>query len=279
MKTHDPELEQFKRSVDLVEYSRRTGYELRPNDGAVGLAVLDHPNRDRIVVGRHADGPWIYASVPDYALRPLGEPAAHALSRLRHCIDRATDKGTIVEFVQERDWTARRAEVPLDLVRERLREFRATGVALDFEGPLRAPASAEGRERFARSSSEVVGPTSPPELNQRRYDWSAPVPGAPRETEVEERRRRWREAQAAVDRQIDAARDIAAARQPAGAPSPARDASGRAAPDLSRSERGESLAPKNKSELERRRYDWNPAPPGVDPLVRPARNRGPDRDR
>jgi len=279
MKTHDPELEQFKRTVDLVDYARRTGYELRPNDGAVGLAVLDHPNRDRIVVGRHPDGPWIYASVPDYALRPPGEPAAHALSRLRHCIDRATDRGTIVEFVQQRDWTARRAEVPLDLVRERLREFRATGVPLDFEGPLRAPASAEGRERFARPSGEVARPTSPSEINQRRYDWSPPVSGAPRETEVEERRRRWREAQAAVDRQIDAAREVAAARQLAGAPSPARDASGRPAPDRSRTERGESLAPKNKSELERRRYDWNPAPPGADPLVRPARNRGPDRDR
>ena len=279
MKTHDPELEQFKRSVDLVEYARRTGYELRPNDGAVGLTVLDHPSRDRIVVGRHPDGPWIYASVPDYALRPPGEPAAHALSRLRHCIDRATDRGPIVEFVQARDWTARRAEVPLDLVRERLREFRTTGVPLDFEGPLRAPASAEGRGRFARPPGEVARPTSPPELNQRRYDWAPPVPGAARETEVEERRRRWREAQAAVDRQINAAREVAGARQLAGAPSPARDAIGRAAPDRSRTERGESLAPKNKSDLERRRYDWNPAPPGVDALGRPTRNRTPDRDR
>jgi hypothetical protein len=50
MKTHDPELEEFKRTIDLVEYAKKTGYEPRPNDGALGLTVLDHPNGDRVVV-------------------------------------------------------------------------------------------------------------------------------------------------------------------------------------------------------------------------------------
>ncbi|HTB74303.1 MAG TPA: hypothetical protein VK762_13720, partial [Polyangiaceae bacterium] len=74
-KLHDPELELFKRAIDLPDYAKRAGYELRPQDGAPGLTVLDHPNRDRIVVGQHPNGPWIYASVPDYTLRAPGEPA------------------------------------------------------------------------------------------------------------------------------------------------------------------------------------------------------------
>src|ERR1700691_85270 len=132
-----PDPEQFKRSIDLVEYAKRTGYEPRPTEGAHGLTVLDHPNRDGIVVARSPNGPWIYASVTEYEPRAPGEPAEHALSRLRHCIDRAKDKGSIVDFVQQRDGTARRAEVPLDHARERLREFLATGRPLDFEGALR----------------------------------------------------------------------------------------------------------------------------------------------
>ena len=82
-KLHDPELELFKRTVDLADYAKRAGYELRPQDGAPGLTVLDHPNRDRIVVGQHPNGPWVYASVPDYTLRAPGEPAEQALARLR----------------------------------------------------------------------------------------------------------------------------------------------------------------------------------------------------
>jgi hypothetical protein len=114
---HDPELELFKRTVDLADYAKRAGYELRPQDGAPGLTVLDHPNRDRIVVGQHPNGLWVYASVPDYALRAPGEPAAEALARLRRAIDRSKDKGTVVEFVQQRDPMAGRAVVPLDQVR------------------------------------------------------------------------------------------------------------------------------------------------------------------
>src|SRR5580704_12189947 len=119
-KLHDPELELCKHAVDLADYAKRAGYELRPQDGAPGLTVLDHPNRDRIVVGQHPNGLWVYASVPDYTLRAPGEPAAEALARLRSAIDRSKDKGTIVEFMQQRDPLALRGDVALDQVRDRL---------------------------------------------------------------------------------------------------------------------------------------------------------------
>jgi hypothetical protein len=90
--------------------------------------VLDHPNRDRIVVGQSPMGPWIYASVPEYVPRTAGEPEADALARLRRAIDRSADKGTIVEFVQQRDPLARRGDVSPEQVRDRLRTFRATGL-------------------------------------------------------------------------------------------------------------------------------------------------------
>jgi hypothetical protein len=84
MKTHDPELEELKRAIELVEYAKKTGYEPRPNDGALGLTVLDHPNGDRIVVARSPSGPWMYASVTDYAPRaPGGVDAARPKPRNR----------------------------------------------------------------------------------------------------------------------------------------------------------------------------------------------------
>jgi len=68
--------DRIERTIDLVEYAKRAGYEPWPNDGACGLSVLDHPRGDRIVVARSPDGPWIYASVADYAPRTPGEPTA-----------------------------------------------------------------------------------------------------------------------------------------------------------------------------------------------------------
>lgn len=289
---HDPELEQFKRSIDLVAYAKKAGYEPRPDDGAHGLTVLDHPNRDRIVVARIPSGPWIYASVTDYAPRAPGEPAEQALARLRHSIDRANDGGSIVEFVQQRDWTARRGEVPIDLARERLREFRATGRPLDFEGPLRPPPYTSGRERSAdpardgpRTGAEVapgegIARRNGPELHQRRYDGAPPVPNAPHETEVDARLRRWREAQAAVDLKV---RGPGEAAGPAGSPAAVaplvRDGKGQPLPDKPSTDRSESLGPMKNSELHRRRYDWTPTSAGVDPLGRATRSRTPDRGR
>jgi hypothetical protein len=282
-KLHDPELEQFKRAIDLLEYATRAGYEPRPQDGALGLTVLDHPNRDRIVVGRHADGPWIYASVPDYALRPPGEPAAHALSRLRHCIDHATDKGTIVEFVRQRDPWARRGEVPLDQVRDRLRTFRATGLALDFEGALcpppypRSPERAVERDRDPLPSGGSVGPK--PELHRRRYDWTPPVDGRALETEEERRLRQRRETQAAIERRERAAREVQPPAPPAPKPAPLAKDPGRPTPDRPPTDRGVAITSPDKPELGRRRYDWTPAPTGIDAIVRGPRGPSGGRER
>jgi hypothetical protein len=292
-KLHDPELEQFKRSIDLVDYAKRAGYEPRAQDGAPGLTVLDHPNRDRIVVARRSpSGPWIYASVTDYEPRAPGEPAADALSRLRYSIDRAKDKGSIVDFVQQRDGAARRGEVPLEHARERLRDFLATGRPLDFEGALRPPPYASGRERSADPAQGGQGPGAQvapgevtaqrrnAELHQRRYDWSPPVPNAPRETEVDERLRPWREAQAAVDLKVHGPGEgTAPAGSPAAVPPPARDGKARPLPDKPPTDRSESLGQKKNSELHRRRYDWTPTPADLDPLVRLSRSRSPDRGR
>jgi hypothetical protein len=153
---HEP----FKRTLDRVEYAKRAGYEPRPNDGARGLTVLDPPHRGRIGVAR-SPGPWIDASVTDSAPRAPGEPAEPVPSRLRPCIDRATGKGSIVDFVQQRDGTARRGEVPLDPARERLREFLAAGRPLDFEGTLQSPPDGAAYERSSVRSCGASQPDGP----------------------------------------------------------------------------------------------------------------------
>jgi hypothetical protein len=275
----DPELEQFKRTIDLVAYAKKAGYEPRAQEGAPGLTVLDHPNRDRIVVAQRAGGRWIYASVTDYAPRAPGEPAEQALARLRHSIDRAKDRGSIVEFVQQRDWTLRRGEVPLDLARDRLRQFLATGRPLDFEGPLRPPPYASGRERSA-DPAEGIARRSNRELHQRRYDWAPAVPNVPHETEVDKRLRRWREAQAAVDLKVQGPGEAAGpAGSPAGVSPLARDGKGPPSPDKPPTDRSESLGQRKNSELHRRRYDWTPAPPRGEAIERMTRARSTDRDR
>ncbi|MGH7439823.1 MAG: hypothetical protein ACRENE_29395, partial [Polyangiaceae bacterium] len=186
-KLHDPELEQFKRNVDLVYYARQAGYEVRPDDGVPGLTVLEHPNRDRIAVARAPAGPWVYASVPDYALKAADEPPEQAMARLCRSIGGSQDKGSVVEFVQQRDPLARHGDVPLDQVRNRLRTYQATGVPLDSEGALTPPPYPRGRERALEPeplpSAGSVDPKS--ELNRRRYDWSPPIENGPRETEVD----------------------------------------------------------------------------------------------
>jgi hypothetical protein len=282
-KQHDPELELFKRTLDLADYAKRAGYELRPQDGAAGLTVLDHPNRDRIVVGQHPNGLWVYASVPDYTLRAPGEPAAEALARLRGAIDRSKDKGTVVEFVQQRDPMAGRGAVPLDQVRDRLRSFRATGLPLDFEGALSPPPYPRGRElaieqgRDAMPSGRSGGPKS--ELNRRRYDWSPRVENGPRETEVERRLREWRDAQVAIDRRQRAVREVQPPAPPAPQPIPPPRDPGRSIPGQSPADRVTPTVSPGKSELGRRRYEWTPAPPGLDALIRGPRGPAGGRER
>jgi hypothetical protein len=282
-KLHDPELEYFKRSVDLADYAKRAGYEPRPHDGAAGLTVLDHPNRDRIVVGQHTNGVWVYASVPDYALRAPGEPEANALARLRHSIDRSADKGSIVEFIRQRDPRTIEREVPLETVRARLRSFAVVGLQLDFEGALAPPPYPRSRDRTVERGGDSSLPDrsvgSQSELNRRRYDWSPPIENGPRETEVDQRLRRWKEAQAALDVRVRGRGEVVGpTRSPATAAtsSPARDATNSISPAT---DRDESARQRKNSELNRRRYDWTPAPEGLDALLRAPRGRNPDRGR
>ncbi|MGH7437426.1 MAG: hypothetical protein ACRENE_17245 [Polyangiaceae bacterium] len=280
-KLHDPELEHFKRAVDLADYAKRAGYEPRPQDGAAGLTVLDHQNSDRIVVGQHPSGQWVYASVPDYTPRSPGEPANEALSRLRGAIGRSQDKGTIVEFIEQRDPRTLERVVPLETVRGRLRSFAVVGLPLDFEGALAPPPYPRSREHAIEQ-----GRNPPPaersveaksELNRRRYDWSPPVANGPRETEVERRLRGWREAQAAIDRRQTAAREVQSPSPQVPHPAPLPKDPGRPIPGHAPADRGATPVSPGKSELGRRRYDWTPAPPGLDALLRGPR--GPGRER
>jgi hypothetical protein len=284
MKTHDPELERFKRTLDLVEYAQKTGYEPRPHDGAPGLTVLDHPHRDRIVIARSPHGPWIYATVADYEPRAPGESAEHALSRLRHCIDRATDKGSIVEFVASRDAAA----VSLERVRERLRAYGETGRVLDLDGARDGLAHERSRasrgatpndERVAPAERTVVRPH--PELNRRRYDWTPPAAGAPRETEVERRLRRWREAQETLDRPRSATPQVPGRDTPPASPRALTRAANPSVPPPGppSTDRSAGLGRSDKPEPARRRYDWTPAPAGMDAIAPKPRPRSPDRGR
>jgi hypothetical protein len=290
--THDPELEQFKCTIDLVDYAKKAGYDPRPFDVGTGLTLLDHPNGDRMIVARTRSGEWIYAGARDYTPRRPGESPGDALARLRLHVRRTTDQGTIVEFAQSRQRTSYWTELPLERVRERLREFQRPVPALDLERVQRPPAHATHRERSLAPvqgghqadgqplSGEEAARRVNSELNRRRYDWTPPPPNGPKETQVDERLRRWREAQASIDLKVRGPREAAApARSPAAVPPPGRDAKGPSLPDRPPIDRNESLGQKKNAELNRRRYDWTPAPAGVDALVREPRNRSPDRGR
>jgi hypothetical protein len=234
---------------------------------------------------------WIYATMNAYEPLP-GESPDTASQRMRECIHRAADKGSIVEFVQHRDWTARQSEVPLEVVRERLRHYRDTGRLLDSEGPLTGPAAVRigqpgvdpasdvkravagrvGTDEIARGAD---GREAKAELNRRRYDWM-PSPPAPPETDVERRLRLWREAQGALDRGRE--REVPSPAQSSQTVNPAArlPADPKLSPALS-PDRGHR--PPEKSELNRRRYDWTPAPDVLGAIARPPRGRGPERGR
>ena len=194
-KLHDPELELFKRTVDLAEYAKRAGYELRPQDGAPGLTVLDHPNRDRIVVGQQPERPvdlrvgarlhaagarragGAGACTPPQRDRPLEGQGDHrrvraaarcvGASRARHA---RPGHGIACAAFEPRVFPS------TSRVRSLHRRTRAVASAPSNRAAIRCP-------RAARSHPN-------PELNRRRYDWSPPVESGPRETEVERRLRR-----------------------------------------------------------------------------------------
>jgi hypothetical protein len=249
---HDSELEHFKRTIDLFEYAKKTGYEVRAVDIPKEVVLLQHPNRDRIVVAQRPNGAWIYASVTDYAPRSAAESPESAARRLRDCIERARDKGSIVEFVQMRDWTARRGEVPLERVRERLRTYRDSGLPLDFEGPLNPPR------------------IDPRELNQRRSD-RTPAPIAPHETDVERRLRRWDAAERSLVEHRSQRTDRRACQTEAAAAARTLE--------VPRAPRDRRARPeRERTEVGRRRYD-GPPPLDVAAAIARRRDRGPERGR
>jgi hypothetical protein len=261
MPRHDPELEEFKRSIDLVEYAKKAGYQPRPFDVGTGLTLLDHPNGDRMIVAKTRSGEWIYAGARDYSPpRHPGESPGDALARLRLHIRRTRDQGTIVEFAQSRQRTSYWTELPLDRVRERLREFQRPVPALDLERVQRPTAHATHRERSIAPlqdghqadrqplSGEGAARRVNPELNRRRYDWTPLPPNGPKETQVDERLRRWREAQASIDLKVRGPREVAApARSPAAVPPLGRDGKGPSLPDRPPTDRNESLGQQKNS--------------------------------
>jgi hypothetical protein len=290
---HDPELEAFKRTIDLPEYAKRAGYEPCPHGGIKDFIFLEHPNRDRIVVARSPSGHWIYSSVNSYEPREKNESAERALRRLRGCILREQDRGSIVDFVRHRDWTARDGAVSLDVVRERLREYRESGRPLDFEGPLVHPNSAGPRRSTEpsggsradggqRVDNEVANTArwqdTQVELTRPQGE-RTPSPSVPLETDAEQRLRRWRDAEQRLDPERQNL-GISGKQSDPKHPSAGRAVDAARSSDDPQSGRGGRL--EGPSDLNRRCTDWTlppPLPSRVDAVPIALRRRGPERCR
>jgi hypothetical protein len=279
-KPHDLELEQFKRTIDLTDYAKRAGYKPKPLDVGMGLTLLEHPSGDKIVVGQRRNAEWIYASVPDYEPRLPDESAEQARARLRASIERSKDKGTVVEFLQNRAGT----DVSLDGIRGHLREFHAMRQGFDLEAAVDASALSTRDPKLPTvptvamdpalphsRTPQAAGPTSGvhPELSRRRYDWT-PEPTLPSQSDVEQRLERWRVAQAAIDdrRHVGANQDRTQARLASG-PTPVKQTA----------ERSDSVRATSNSAFGRCRLDWTPTPADREALDRAIRNRSPGRGR
>jgi hypothetical protein len=287
---HDRELEQVKCSIDLAQYAKAAGYQPSGDKAGRGLTLLQHPSGDRIVVARSASGQWIYASVTDYVHRGQGESAELASKRLRARIARSTDKGSIVEFVQHRDCAARHGELGLEEVRDRLRDYQVAGVPLDLSGPRpnahesdvggRSAAPARDSRAAPDDSAQARGETHRggsggqpnSELNRRRYDWM-PSPEAPPETEVEQRLRRWREAQEAIDQAISR-RARARSDEHLSVCSPTAQPASNSLGSVEVHADGKSGSSNEKSALGLRRCDWTPHPKAITAISRGPRDRG-----
>lgn len=95
---HDPELDQFKRAIHLVEYAvRKYGYARDPRESSRRSHVLRHAATDDKIVVRQGEGHWTYFSIRD-----------------------DHDNGTIIDFVQ------RRHHGSLGEVRQELRGWLGT---------------------------------------------------------------------------------------------------------------------------------------------------------
>jgi len=187
----DLELLTFQRTINLAEYARAAaGYQPCARDSTSRLAVLEQPlAADRIAVARAQGGAWVYARLDGYALRAAEEAADRAYARLRECAQRARDRGTIVEFVQSTQRVLGRDEVSLERVREHLRAWEHARRALE----------APREQRMAVEDARHA-------IHRRLGDW---VPSRdPVFSEVQDRLRRWREAERVIDLKIARGSDV-----------------------------------------------------------------------
>jgi hypothetical protein len=282
----DLELEALQRSIHLADYARSVGYEPRPRDSTPGVTVLEHPQTgDCIAVARAESGQWIFASLPYYTPRGGEEPADRSRERLRDCIVRTPDQGWVVEFVQHCERVSGRPEPSVDEVRGHLRAWQEAerGGIPAAPTPLRGGTPPHKSEVHAPSAAEpaLARATRNASLNRRIGDWfPSPAPLIPNETEVQERLRRWQEAQRAIDLKLGR---------------PAEHASPRPAPSIGANSRGVDTglpsaelagnpvgAPSRdlaRRALGQRRYDWSPPVDMPSPLGRTVRDRGSDRGR
>jgi hypothetical protein len=246
----DLELQDLQRSVNLVTYARRAGYRPDARESSHSVTVLEHPpSGDRIAIACNPYGQWVYASLTNYKLRGPAEPPEHAFERLRECIERTPDKGSVVEFVQHCERVAQQRERRSEQVREHLRAWLDTERGLERDGRM---------------------PTGPGPVDQ---------------SAVQERLQRWQEAQRAIDCKIDRVNAPTAPHQERltvkDATSVASVDKSRVPREVSRDPTG-SIAPSpEKVSLGRRRYDWTPP---IDSTVakalgHAARDRGPERGR
>ena len=193
--------------VDLTEYTQRAGYRPKPLDVGLGLTLLEHPNGDKIVIGRRRSGEWIYASVPDYEPRLPDESTDQARARLRASIERSKDKGTVVEFVQNRAGN----DIPLDWIREHLRDFRAMGRDFDLEAAVDAsglptPVTENSRRSPSTRRSATTkcrNPSGPRQVSIQSSTGAATIgrrsPVFRDQSDAQRRLERWQKAQAAMD--------------------------------------------------------------------------------
>jgi len=250
----DLELQDLQRSVNLITYARRAGYHPDARESSPGVTMLEHPQSgDRVAIAQNQHGQWIYASLTDYKLRGPGERPEHALERLRECIERTPDKGSVVEFVQHCERAAGQRERSSEQVCEHLRAW------LDTERGL-------GRDGRMAAESERSVPA---------VDQSA----------VQERLSRWQEAQRAIEVRLGRATELATPQQDQltvkRATSAASVDKSRVPGEVSR-DATSALAPNpEKLSLGRRRYDWTPPIESsvAKALSQAPRDRGPERDR
>jgi hypothetical protein len=75
----DDELEAFKTNIDLRTYAAGQGYQFDRKESWRGSSVMRHPNGDKVIIKRGADGHYVYFSVRS-----------------------DSDNGSIIDFVQQR---------------------------------------------------------------------------------------------------------------------------------------------------------------------------------